>query len=653
MEWIPNQPVFFGTEDPCSDDEISYVQLVDNTDTTQVQFTIDCQGGEQLLPDPNFTSNIAAIQGCDFPADNVWIVSGDTTYNTGVVTLGDAALSAIEQDNVFQNGLSYSITIVVTAIVGTLTIKYGTVTIASITTTGTHTVTGVASSGLSIIATTATANSATITSICSSTEDWTLNNSWSIADDLLCRVSGASALGINSNTDLDVDTFYAVNVNVESISVGGSFLVLLGQTEIGTITAIGNYTFYGFPVSNGSSTGVNIFPNYTTSEICLSEVSVYSVDSDIILAIYNDDGVYQTELKYPTDLDSFVFAGNTVTISIDWSSLPVPLSNGCYYMCLLDPCENTNGQNNPPVIDNCNFDTVLAPWQVDDSATYATGYINFDGTDNGVLVQSDVFPNNYSEFCVTINANMKTGELLVRFGDAEIGVMDTIGATTYTFTGTPIGNNNIYIVSVGAGNEGTVTSVCACEVATTDYVCNLTSNTFKLADYTNDCTIIVNACNNEDGMGFVFENSGFTPRVRLDAKMRQPKYKTERSIFDDSQGTRKNIYFSGRKQKIFCTDLQPEYIHDFLRLLLGFDNVYFDNVEFSVDDDEYNLIYANESDNYATLRLLVSETTQNVKNINKSDVKNVCNLPPDYLLQADNLAEYITLTDNQLILING
>lgn len=535
MEWIENQPVFFGTEDECSLDEIP-VQISDNTDDVQVQFRLStCSWSEQLMPDPNFADS----------------------------------------------------------------------------------------------------------------ESWVTNDNWSIADNLLCA-SGDTPTGTSSDLQLDADKYYQINITVESISVGGQIRVSLGSEIIGFISSTGNHTFYGFPTAFFGNTGIVFTQVVEGTEICISEVTVYEIELNAILAFYNSDGVYQNELSYSNDPDNFVFSEDTVTITIDWSDLG--LSNGCYYMCFLDPCENTNGQNYPPQITNCTFTGSATGWSLLGTAAYSSNAIVFDGASFGISFQDNVFHNINSSYCITVVVSAISGNLTVTYGDNVVATITTAG--THTITGICETSKSISITSL-IGNTATVDSVCACEILPADYDCTLTSNTFKLADYSDTCTLMINACNNEDGLGFVFNSSGFSPRVRLEAKLRQAKYSNERSVYENSIGTKKNTYFSGRKAKNLCIDLQPEYIHDFLRLLLGFDNVYINNELYSVDDDEYNVEYPEENDNVGKVRLLVSKRTQNVKNINCSDVENVCNLPPNYLLQETDFSQYITLEGGELILING
>ncbi len=535
MNWIENQPVFFGSADQCSDDETP-VQLVDNTDITQVQFELDkCDDSIQLLPDPNFNDTAA----------------------------------------------------------------------------------------------------------------WNEGTNWSIVENTLCHVAG-SVVSARSVLQFDPSKYYQINITVDAISNGGSVSVLLGYTLIGTITSTGVYTFYGFPVLFFGLSALSFVPT-TTTDICLSEVTAYEIPLNAIVVVHDDEGDYRAEISYNITPGYFHVSKNSMTITINWAELG--LTDDCYTLCFLDPCENNNGQNNPPSIDNCGFTGNSEGWGLLENAVYGTNNIIISAADAGTLYQPDVFNNSRSAFCVEINVSAITGNVLVYFGDNLVDTLTTTGV--HTVTGIPSGN---YTLSIGTTEDSpgsiTIESVCACAIDQINYVCNLTSNTFKLGDYTNSCTLLINACNNEDGLGFIFD-SGFTPRIRLEAKLRQAKYSSERPVYENSVGNKSVVYFSGRKSKNLCIDLQPEYVHDFLRLLLGFDNVYINNEPYYVEDDEYNVDYSEVSDSVGKVRLLVSKRTQDVKNINYSDDENVCNLPPNYLLQSNNLSQFILLTDGQKILINA
>lgn len=152
------------------------------------------------------------------------------------------------------------------------------------------------------------------------------------------------------------------------------------------------------------------------------------------------------------------------------------------------------------------------------------------------------------------------------------------------------------------------------------------SNMFKIGAYADKCTMLINSCCNNDAMGFAFGASGFIPRVRVEAYLKNATYTYERNVFENSDGLKSPYYFSRKKLKSLKVELQPEYIHDYLSTLAGYDNVFVNDVQYFVEDNEYNAIYSAGLSNFATVDILISETTQNVKNILCTDNLNSCNL---------------------------
>lgn len=489
-------------------------------------------------------------------------------------------------------------------------------------------------------------------------DNYVLTENWSIASNVLCLSGtpevGASAItGTGGVTYLSIFTaggYYEVTIVVDSISIGGQVDVLIGARTIGSITSTGTYTFYGF-----ADTAFGIY-NYplslvamtTDTNICISSINSFEILTNFIFAIYDNADTYVTEISYSANPTYFTFSDNSLTVTIDWGELG--LSNNCYYICLLDPCENTGGQNYPPTITNCEFTGSATGWTLDGNATYSANTIVSSIIADGTITQSGVFNSLTTTYSVTIVVTTISGTIQVYFGTALAGTITTTG--THVITGIPIATFTISIESLIA-NSMTIDSVCATSIPTSSYVCNMQSNNFSLKDYSTDCTKLINACNNEDGLGFKFSSSGFSPRLRVEAKLRQSKYQNERTVFEDSLGQKGVVYFKGRKTKDLCIDLQPEYIHDFLRLLAGFDNFYIDQELYFVEDDEYSVEYNDASDDLGKVKISVSKRTQNVKNINCSDTQNVCTLPPDYLLRANDLGFRIVQTDGYGILING
>jgi hypothetical protein len=478
--------------------------------------------------------------------------------------------------------------------------------------------------------------------------DWTLTGNVGIADNQLCFAGDTTTSDVAFTSSIYTDgDYYQVQIIVDSVS-GGSMLVYLGSTLIGSFDSIGTYTFYGFATVLGVSYPLLITPEVDGVECCISTVSSFNILTNFIVALYFEDGTFNNEVRYSTDPEYFTFAKDTVTIDFDWSKFG--LEAGCYYFCVLDPCINTNGQNYPPVIANQNFDTDADGWSLGSSWVYLLGQDAVEGTydvitANNTMLQNDVFDSFTNSYSVTINVTNITGTLDVYFGNNLVSTISTVGV--HTVTGVCTVNFRLRLeVTSGTVRVDYVRSV---EIDDNDYVCDLTSNMFKLDDYSNSCTLLVNACNNEDGLGFVFDGSGFTPRLRLNAKLKEPKYNNEVFRYTDSKGKKQVYWFTGRKQKYFCTDLEPEYVLDYLWSLFGYDNLFIDGELYTVDEDEFVPQYS--FDNVGSVKFLVSKKTQDIKNTNCSDSENICTLPPNYLLRT-NVVDYVTLVDGGKIIIN-
>lgn len=456
---------------------------------------------------------------------------------------------------------------------------------------------------------------------------YVLGNNWAISGNTLCHTSGFST-GMSSVYQLTDSKYYQLTIVVDSISTGASFNVSLGSTLIGKLTSVGTYVLYGFPVAFFGSSPVVIAPSASTDEICISALSLFEVLTNFKVIVYDDENNFIDLFEYSSAPNYFSFAEDTVTITVDWANFSDdPITNGCYYLCLLDPCLNTGGQNYPPQITNGTFTGSATGWTLASSWTYGSNAVSavYSATPaNNTITQSNVFVNYTSTYSVTVVITAHTGNVSVYFGTDYVG--NCTGVGTFVITGVPVGNLDLQLIITSG--TATVTSVLATDITAADYVCDYQSNNFKLGDYSCDCpeTLLINACNDENGLGFVFNGSGFTPRLRLQGKLKQAKYNAERVVETDSSGTKKIVYYNRRKSKNLVADLLPEYIHDFLSTLVGYDRLYINGATYVVDDDEYNVIYDDSQDNVGSVSLLVSEQTQLIRNVNCSSDEQDCSI---------------------------
>lgn len=530
MEWIKNQPVFFGQQDDCKKENRNFLQIVDNTDKTQFQLTCEpCISAQQLIPSPDFSN----IDGWGWaPGSGGWVNAGS-----------------------------------------------------------------------------------------------------------LC---GGSASGIAIANYYFESGYYKIILTIESISPLTTLNVNFDSALVAQIKTVGTFEIFAFSGNGDRQLSLSISGSGT---VCLSYTAAYEVLTNLIVPIYDKNGLFKTSISYNTTPDYFVFSQNSVTVTIDWGELG--LSNDCFYMCLLDPCVNHLGQNYPANIRDGGFDSPLANnWNAEGGASQVGSTVTFSGASS--INQTNVFNSFNATISIVVNVTAISGNLFVKYGDNTISTISTIG--NHTISGIPSSNFSLKLYM--SSGSCTISGIQPVVIASSDYVCDSTSKLMRLGDYTNDCTLLINMCNNENGLGFIFENSGFTPRIRLKAKLKKPTWKTERSIFDDSRGKRFNYYGSNRKQFILAIDLQPEYIHDFLAQGLIVDNFYINNIPYHIDDDEYNIEYSDIYDFIGQVKITVGEQIQNIKNTNCSANENYCTLPPNYELLADG-SGYAVQADGSKIIING
>jgi len=467
------------------------------------------------------------------------------------------------------------------------------------------------------------------------TEDgWTLGENWDISDNALCVTSGLVEPAYY-DYDFNNDGYYAVTITVDSISAGGSLIIKLGGTEIGTITMAGTYTFYGFPTDFLSESNLYIYPGTDDAEACISEVDAYEIAINNIVAIYMEGFGYINSISYSENPSYFDFSGNKLTVTINWNDL-VGIE-GCFYLCWMDACSNTGGQNYPPVVLNPTFigegDWIYGFGWTNDGGVPGTAIGEYTGLSDNCLVQENVF-SSYSEQSISITIGALGGigyGVDVYFGTTLVDTLTTAG--THTVTGTPADSLSISICPIAGTDEIHIINVHGLSVPPSDFVCDITSNLFKVGDYSNTCSMVVAIANTSNGFGFDY--STFFPQVRIEAKLRQSSYKGERLASKDSKGNRRVHYFDATKYMNLTTSQLPEYIHDFLRLSVGADLVLLDGVNYYAEDEEYTVLRDGSQDEFGYTVLLVAKNSQNIKNINCQSAENDGNSSGNLLLLED------------------
>lgn len=426
-----------------------------------------------------------------------------------------------------------------------------------------------------------------------------------------------------SQACLNIGSYYKVTFTVVEYT-SGWVDIYVGNTNYFRATEAGTFTFYAFCTGTNN---ISLVAGPSTT-LKVDNVEAVELQTNIILSVWNDGLV--TKISYTDNPEYFTFKDDSLTIEIDWSTLGIT-DNGCYYLGLHTPCTNTNGQCG---LYNYDFhlsdgwsNSIGTKWSISGGkAVFSNTGLDLN-TYDFVNSKTYVYPGLSYTITYTISG-LSAGIFYPVIG----GTAGTFRTTNGTFTETIIagsadsfvrlrgGSTNIF----GGSSTLSVDNVVLRLTNDSDLVSNQISNKFKMGDYNG--TLVINACNDENGLGFNFNDSGFTPRIRVEGILANAKYPYTRGTNIDSQG-KANVYFGQRRKthKLKIGD-NPEYIHDFLSLLPLFDRFYINYEEYFVEDDEYQVSYNDNETDIGSATIEVSQKTQLTRNVNTGAEENNCSI---------------------------
>lgn len=465
--------------------------------------------------------------------------------------------------------------------------------------------------------------------------------------------------GVVGNDYTEAKTSVISEIGIYSVTIvvlqGSAYFTLTGTDFAYTSPTfgVGTHTVTFFYYDDDATLRL-----YLSPESCVGSINMYKIPDPKVNILTSDgtwvhtfDGGDINQNTIENSEGSFTFVEDTMTFSLDWDSLD--LADGCYRICLIDPCDSTNQQNSTNLIVGGDFASGAA-WSISDTnstlgiaagkATYAstdeTGFATLENISTE-LVQGICYDITFSVLNTVVNARVR-----VECG-TFIGTWRTaFGTYTEQFTYDGVSPIVFYFESLDMGITTYAIEIdnAIAVVADECLACAYDSITFDLGSH--ECTHLVNACNNENGFGFVFNGSGFSPRIRLKSTIVRSSYKSERNYFEDSAGNKTVQYFKRRKVKEFRIDPVPEYVHDFLSTLMGYDHVWIATDEYFIEDDEYTVNYQSRNDVLANVTMLISIKEQLVENTNCGADDNLCVLSPQgYLLDPES-SEFV-LADPQ------
>lgn len=423
--------------------------------------------------------------------------------------------------------------------------------------------------------------------------NWTLGSGWSIANGQLCKATGLFSTAYQT---APVNNGVLVRVRFTlSISEGSGVLIQYGAF-LESFTFSGTYErwivadgaiFFSFSV-NGSSS------------VCVSGLSAMTVNTNFSVSILDESSVAVAEID--TSDGYFNFEDGYFTCDIDWETLAI--ANGCYTIAVADPCPCAQGG-----IVGLDLVTGLFNWSLASTWTILSGTATYNGSSTGQAILNQVLCNDLDYSVTYTLAGMGANEEFnIRLG-ANNGVTRTADGT-YTET---ISSNGFSFIMIGNSTSGTntftVTNVSIEAVVKTFE----TSNTINLSESFDCKTLALKLCNDSNGLGFGFANTGFSPLMRIPASLNRSSYPMERLGYEYSTGRKATYYARVRKALELGFDGKI-FMHDFASLFGAADHFYIDDIEYYVEDDEYPSVSWSDGDDSGGVTIPVSIKTQLIEN---------------------------------------
>lgn len=422
---------------------------------------------------------------------------------------------------------------------------------------------------------------------------------------------------------------YQVQITV-TVMFGTAYLYN-GTDLIAEINATGTQTI-SFTATNDD---MKLAIEDDKSYIEITNFSLYRLPENYALGILDSAGVPVEVITFLEDPEYFNIKKDRLTIKVDWDALNIP--DGCYYLAITDPETNTCTQ-----FGVYNYDFTIG--NTDESGT--ADIPGWNGSTDGFVIfypgpgRVDITANvNEIESIINTRTRLcanKDYQIIISMStsDADVPVVVSSGGnsenqlvnggtpTDYTYTITP---GSLDFLTIAVDNNTvpaatplavTIYSITVKLVDEADWTFEfITPDQYALNTYGEEVKKI-GIFNNEDGLGFVFEDTNFYPNVKALAKFinRQPTY--EKEVDENDIGTKSVAFGQLRMSRIFRIEHVPNYIVDFFALIPIADHVYIDEVEYFIESEGYTPNYSDELDNFATSEFQVSDPTQLIRNIN-------------------------------------
>jgi hypothetical protein len=387
--------------------------------------------------------------------------------------------------------------------------------------------------------------------------------------------------------EIDVVQFISgTNGQKVQFKIGGLTVFELDETvqNTGTFTMFGYNTdtdFTEFEITCDADLDVT-FDNLKISQYSNSLFYVID-DSDNSIVYYSefvDSLISQTQ--------------DQMKMSFDWSNVDC---GGCYFIAILQDISNPETIADDRIV-NGDFATDTdwtkgAHWSISGGSASVSW-----GSNVGDLTQdlSAYRANLYSSgICYDITVEISN------YGTGEFQLELSGGASPFSILSDPISGNGTHVWTTGIlANTWTTLTIKPTTTGAQIYdldnitaIMNIPCTGFKFRTdvYTVsdsfDCCVKLSGFNNDVAFGIDFVGLNYNPKIVVDGELNFAFFDGEKINEEDSLGNSENLYFkSEKKRNLFLSDL-PEHLHNFIRLLIGYDRFLIDEVEYISLDAAY------------------------------------------------------------------
>jgi hypothetical protein len=456
--------------------------------------------------------------------------------------------------------------------------------------------------------------------------------------------TAADPTGFFSQTFYPQDMYGVIRVVVEVSDIIGSLVVGVSGASTQTITAAGTHTLYFDTIHllTNSSITLTISGNtFVGSFVFISLVGI--PNGGLFLGVVDADDVNTIVARIDptiTTIDQYLTAG--------FSMVDVALSAGCYRLAIAEYCTNLCGQY---FIANPYFNATrsgVPSW----SSVLGTGTTNWVIDPNLASIElgsgESAYLESVTEVCegveysleITVDAISNARIRLSVDGTLYGSPITTAGVTTIVFTPTSSGNVSLF----GSQITGTPSLIEVSKVTLRAIYTSVNydrySDVIAVGEYSGCDYFKLEGCNGENQFGFAFYGSSFLPSIRLEGRRYQPQYDTDADLFRYASGRWHASYVDRRKRHTYFFGRLPEYVLDFLSILVYFDNLYVNGETHFPAEADFPEIEYNDADDLGTLSIDLYRKTGIVRKtvcvgVDADCLPSILNLDEPFLLYQD------------------